>query len=280
MTARRRGDESSRDELSRLLIAVRGDRSQQQVADLAGLKQSRVSRAERGRFPLPVEEAVAYAQALGATPEQRRRIKELAEAKTAQNVRGRATLIRVAAALQERIDHLEQDHTSIRSWDPAIITGSLQTTAYTAALLAGDDDGSDPGPAWWIARRRRTDRVHETGRTWHFLVAEAALRWTLGTAAVMRDQLGHLLTVAELPTVTLGIVPLAPPKGFVSPRGFHLYGTAVASVATDAGSSFLDEADDVEHFERVFDRLTAVAVYDDDARVLVRRIRDSYLEQP
>ena len=47
---RRRGDESSRDELSRLLIALRGHRSQTEVAELAGLTQAKVLRRAR---PLP-----------------------------------------------------------------------------------------------------------------------------------------------------------------------------------------------------------------------------------
>jgi transcriptional regulator with XRE-family HTH domain len=80
---RRRGDESSRDELSRLLIALRGHRSQTEVAELAGLTQAKVSRAERGRFPMPVDDARSYAATLGASTEQLARVGELAEAKIA-----------------------------------------------------------------------------------------------------------------------------------------------------------------------------------------------------
>jgi len=42
---------SGRDELSRLLIAIRGNRSQADAAATSGLSQAKVTRAERGRFP-------------------------------------------------------------------------------------------------------------------------------------------------------------------------------------------------------------------------------------
>ena len=276
MPPRRRGDESSRDELSRLLIALRGHRSQTEVAELAGLTQAKVSRAERGRFPMSVDDARSYAVALGAGAEQLARVAELAEAKIAAHLRGRVSLVRVAAAIQERIDRLEQDSTGVRGWDPAAVVGSLQTTAYTRALFMGDGDGSDPGPAWWAARRRRTDRILEGGRTWHLLIAEAALRWVLGSPQVMADQLAHVLTLAELPHVTLGVLDLGTPKPFAAPRGFHLYGDDVATAATDVGTSFLDDPDDVAHFRTLFDQLADAAVYDERARALVGKIRRAY----
>lgn len=99
MARRRSGDESSRDELSRLLLELRGDRAQTEVGALVGLSQAKVSRAERGRFPMLPAEVEAYAAALGATPEHLAHAVELATAKVAQHVRGRVSLVDRLAAV-------------------------------------------------------------------------------------------------------------------------------------------------------------------------------------
>jgi hypothetical protein len=204
---------SSRDELSRLLAFVRGERTQMEAAALTGLSQAKISRAERGRFPLSAEEAALYAERLGATAEQRERLIELAAARSAEHVSGRVALVRVAAAVQERIERYQRDATVIRAWQPNLVPGVLQTPEYTEALLAGDGEG-DPGPAWWSARRARTAMLSEPGRSWHLLVSEAAVRWPLGSAETMRAQIEHLVAVSELPGVRLGVLDLATPKPF------------------------------------------------------------------
>lgn len=275
MARRRSGDESSRDELSRLLLALRGDRSQAEAGALVGLTQAKVSRAERGRFPMAPDQVEAYAAALGATDKQRADAVELATTKVAQHVRGRVSMVRVAAAIQERIDDLERAATLIRGWQPAAIHGSLQTRAYTTALLDGDG-GGDPGPAWWAARIRRTAKLAAPGRTWHLLMSEAALRWPLASRQVMVEQIDHLIVMSKLPTVELGIIDLITPKAFLAPPAFHLYGRDVVSVATEVGTSFIDDPGDVAHFEALLGRLDAAAVLGEDAHALLDRIARDY----
>jgi len=273
MARRRSGDESSRDELSRLLIELRGDRSQDAVAELGGITQQRVTRAERGTFPLSPDVARAYVLAIGATEAQADLVRDLAKAKVDARPRGRLALVRDAVAIQERIGRLEEDATLIRGWEPAAITGSLQTTAYTRALLAGEDDGQDPGPGWWAARRRNVDRVLEPSRTWRLLVSEAALRWTLGSRQVTADELDHLIELSRLPHVELGVVDLDSPKPFYAPRGFYLYDDHTASAATDVGLTFPDDPDDVAYYVGLFAKLEMAAAFGDDARALISRGR-------
>jgi transcriptional regulator with XRE-family HTH domain len=267
---------SSRDEMSQLLTSVRGDRTQTDAAALSGLSQAKISRAERGRFPLSPEEADRYAQRLGATAEQRQRLVELAAARSAEQISGRVALVRVAAAVQERIERYHRDATLIRSWQPDLVPGVLQTPEYTGVLLAGDGEG-DPGPAWWTARRARTAMLAEPGRSWHLLVSEAALRWPLGSAATMQAQIEHLVAVSRLPTVRLGVLDLATPKPFAPPAAFHMY-DRVVSVATEAGTSFLTDSHDVEHFEKLFGRLDDEALHGDRARALLAVIAGDYAD--
>jgi hypothetical protein len=265
---------SGRDELSRLLAFIRGDRTQMEAAALTGLSQAKISRAERGRFPLSPDEAGRYAERLGATPEQRERLVELAAARSAEHVSGRVALVRVAAAVQERIERYQREATLIRAWQPNLVPGVLQTPEYTAALLAGDGEG-DPGPAWWTARRARTALLTEPGRFWHLLVSEAALRWPLGSAETMRAQIEHLVMASTMPTVRLGLLDLATPKSFAPPAAFHMY-DRVVSVATEVGTSFVTDPMDVEHFDGLFARLQEAATYGEDARELLDRVAHQF----
>jgi len=52
---------------------------------------------------------------------------------------------------------------------------------------------------------------------------------------------------------------------------FHLYGDRAAVVATDVGTTFLDDRHDLEAFTTTFGRLSDAAVYDDEARNLIGR---------
>lgn len=263
-------DDEGRDELSRLLAAVRGTRSQAEAARLSGLSQSRISRAERGRFLLSRDDADRYARALDASADQRSRLAELVTARATRHVAGRVALVRVAAAIQERVGELESTSRTIRAWQPSLVPGIAQTRDYTAALLAGDG-GGDPGPAWWAARSARTARLGEGGRSWHLLLSEAALRWRLGSTEIVTTQVEHLVELSRLPSVRLGIVPLDVPHPIVAPAAFHLYDDVV-SVATDVGTSFVEDERDVAHFNRLFTALDGLARHDDDGRDLLARL--------
>jgi hypothetical protein len=203
---------------------------------------------------------------------------ELATARSAEHVGGRVALVRVAAAVQERLERYQRNSALIRAWQPNLVPGVLQTPEYTAALLAGDGEG-DPGPAWWTARRARTAMLTEPGRSWQVLVSEAAMHWTLGSAAMMRAQIEHLVEVSTLPTVRLGVLDLSTPKPFVPPAAFHMY-DRVVSVASEVGTSFLTDAQDVEHFDGLFARLDAAALHGDDARELLARVAQEHTSRP
>lgn len=261
--------------MSRLLIAIRGDRLQTEVARAAGITQAKVSRAERGSGPpFTPAEAQAYAEALGATAEQRDRLVELAQVKTAAHVTTRSVLVRSAAAIQGRIRDLEESSTTLRSWVPDSVPGVLQTRTYTQAMLDGDGEG-DPGPDWWAARTARVTLLDDPSRQWHEIVSEAALRWVLGSRAATAAQVEHILELSERPHIHVSVMDLATPKPFLAPQGFHLYDDAVAEVATDVGTAFVDNPDDVAHFRRQHALLHEHALHDDDARKLLERIARS-----
>lgn len=261
--------------MSRLLLAMRGDRLQTEAAGLAGMSQAKVSRAERGRFPLSPADADAYARALDADEAARVRLVELAERRAVEQVVTRQALVRSAPAIQSRIGQLEADATLVRAWQPDLPPGILQSPDWTAAMLAGDG-GGDPGPLWRAARAARLARLGDPERTWHQLFSEAALRWTLGSDQIMLGLIENLITVSHYPAVQLGIVELRTPKPMAPPRAFHLYDEHTATVATDVGNSFVTDPRDLAHFRDVHARLDEIALHGDEARRLLDQIGADY----
>lgn len=257
--------------MSRLLVKLRGDRRQADTAGLAGLKQTKISRAESGKFPLSPADAETYARACGASEEDVQRLVKLAGAFAESNITTRSALVRSARTIQERVGRLERESTLIRSWQPEIVPGVLQIPPYTAAVI-----GVDPGPEWLLIRQARLAMVTEPHRTWHQLISEAALRWALGSNEIMAQQIEHLVSLSRLPNIRLGIVPFGVVHPVPPPSAFHLYGSRVACAATETATAFLNDAHDVTHYEGLFGELDAIALFDDEARGLLQRIEQDY----
>lgn len=259
---------------SRLVRDVRGDRRQVEAAALSGLAQSKISRAEQGRHTFTPAEAEHFGATLGATPDQAAELVRLAQ-EAENHIQGQTRLVRRGGEIQRRIGTLERASTVMRSWQPTVVPGMLQSWSYTLAYIE-----IDPTDAWIRARKERLALLDEPGRQFRQILSEAALRWVIGSRKVMAEQMEHLATLTEHPNVELGVVPFGqiivpPPEG-----AFHLYSgnpdaddpvPPSAVVATDVGTTFLNDADDLNFFSTQFDRLAAVAEYGDGARRLIDR---------
>jgi hypothetical protein len=103
----------------------------------------------------------------------------------------------------------EKVATDLFVWDHSFIPGLLQTERYALELMR-----KYPGVSEEAVRERTTARLarqdiltrEEAPCVWA-LIDEAALRFRVGDAAVMGEQLAHLLAVSHLPNVTLQVVP-------------------------------------------------------------------------
>jgi transcriptional regulator with XRE-family HTH domain len=94
------------------------------------------------------------------------------------------------------------------AYDPTFVPGLLQTEAYTRALLNGRHSAARSDTIVALRAERQERLLREASQPkLRFLVDEAALRRWIGGPEVMREQLAHLKSVAELPHVDLGVVP-------------------------------------------------------------------------
>lgn len=115
---------------------------------------------------------------------------------------------------------LESEAGTIRQWESNSVPGLLQTEAYARQLTEGYNNISTMPPRE-IARRvevriKRQEILHWTKPPQLLLVIdEAVLMRRVGDAEVMREQLGRLLAIGDLPHVTLQILPLNAPHSVV-----------------------------------------------------------------
>jgi hypothetical protein len=156
-----------------------------------------------------------------------------------------------------------------------MVPGLVQTAAYARELFEGDRSTlTDPGDvdpaAMATARVRRQDVLYQPGRRIELVVGEAALRSTPGTIGTLLGQLDRLVSVIDLPTVELGIVPF--PLMPVMPLSSFYFHDDVVYIETLTAEQQLAEPDEVAVYVKAFGLLRAAAVTGQDAVALIQRV--------
>ncbi|MBB6472986.1 hypothetical protein BJ992_002417 [Sphaerisporangium rubeum] len=103
----------------------------------------------------------------------------------------------------------EQDATGLRSWEPVIVPGLLQTEAYAREMISKTPNiTAEQIEQRLVARMQRQSILRrDSPPTLNFVMDEAVLHRKAGEPEMMQEQLSHLLEVAQQPTVTLQVVP-------------------------------------------------------------------------
>ncbi|RZB15330.1 XRE family transcriptional regulator [Streptomyces sp. F001] len=115
--------------------------------------------------------------------------------------------------MQEYVN-LENAATAIKAWQPGFVPGLLQTPEYVGALrefpagTTGLARRKDPDGEFITARLARQQRLTETPPlSLRTVIYEAVLRNFPGGPKTARGQLDHLVTMAQLPNITLQVFP-------------------------------------------------------------------------
>ena len=258
-------------ELGPALTAARKNSGVTQMTVVAstGLSQARLSRIENDRA-LPTEDEVTQlARLYRLDPDDTGRLVGLARS-AAEGIQDSRLVVQRGntLALQQRWRALEADAKVVRSFQPALVVGGLQTAAYAAVAMREPVDS----PAV-VDRVKRQERIQQSGRRLVAVHTEGALRRTIGSSAVMAEQLEHLVQLSSAPSVELGVIPDPAPADFIVGSGFHIYDDTTVAVGIEVASAVLVERDDIAHFRGLFDRLSRLAVFGDAARSELERAR-------
>lgn len=176
----------------------------------------------------------------------------------------------------------ETEATHVRDVTTTYVPGLLQTADYARAMLvAGAVRGGKALEDEVAVRMIRQERLTDVRSPLQLeaIVDEAALRRPVGGADAHRAQLRRLLDAAQLPTVTLQVLPYAagvyPAMAPFTLLSFGDLGEPdIAYVEHALGALTLDKEPDVDRARVFFDRLRAEALGPADSAILVRRTLD------
>jgi transcriptional regulator with XRE-family HTH domain len=249
--------------------------SAQQLAERAGLSQSRVSRIELGQQAVPLDVAERWAKAAGASGAALAEVMDLAESAATQAVAMRKSAALVK--LQQDAREAEASAATILNFSPLGIPGLLQVPEYARRVFAAGYPRREAREiaAATAARMDRQLILYDEARHLDFVMTAAALYWHPGPASIMRAQLDRVSTVAALGNVTVAVIPLGAEVDVWCPHGFSIFddraGAAepFAHVETMTSTLTLTEPEDIASYKDAFARLRDAAVTGDAAQRLI-----------
>lgn len=182
---------------------------------------------------------------------------------------------------------LEADAAVIRTWEPLLIPGLLQTEGYAQAIISGGRPGLDEAEL----RRRVSARMQRkvtllgSASTLHVLMDEIVLRRPIGSASIMIEQLDDLIQVSGWPTVTVRVLPLtvgshAGLDGSFSVFSFDEGDPDVAYTGGAAGEAYLEDSSQVRDLTLGFERLSQMALSPEESVALIAAARSDHEQDP
>ncbi|MCX4787634.1 helix-turn-helix domain-containing protein [Streptomyces sp. NBC_01221] len=247
------------------------------LAERCEWSRSKSSRIMNARTPPSADDIRAWCKACGADEHTEDLIAMLRTAEGMWVGWRRMERAGLKQAQEARLPLYERTR-RFRSYSSWLVPGMIQTRPYTTAALQAIqrrrglvDDVADA-----VAARMERQRVlYEGDRRFAFLVEESVLRSGIGGAEVMTGQLGHLISIASLPNVSLGVVPMRPDRERWPAEGFWIYDAAQVNVELISGYLTLTQPSEVAMYAETFAELSALALYGAPARALITSAMDT-----
>jgi hypothetical protein len=174
---------------------------------------------------------------------------------------------------QESLAPLWERTRQFRIYSSFVVPGPVQTPAYISAVLStimvrrGLPDDVDAAVE---VREKRQHVVHDGDHRFAIVVEESVLRSSIGGAETMAGQLGHLLAVSSLPSVSLGVIPLNADRSTSWPiESFWMFDDEQVAVELVSGYLTVTQPTEIAMYAGVFAEQAAVAVYGAQARALI-----------
>ncbi|MFJ8738175.1 Scr1 family TA system antitoxin-like transcriptional regulator [Embleya sp. NPDC127516] len=183
-----------------------------------------------------------------------------------------------SAARVDRLVQVEQRAVVTRTYESSLIPGPLQVYEYAVAAIRAFVPAL---PEDQVIRRarRRTERLADLtarsdgSRALLYIIDEPVLHRSVGSEAILRDQLAHLLvTVSALPHVELRVMPLSAGghPGMAGPFVlFDLGDRRVVYTEALTGASWTSRPACLAAYAFAYDRLQAAALTADESMHLV-----------
>lgn len=257
------------------LRELRGERTGRDLAAQLGWPQSKISKLETGRQTATAADLAAWAEATGH-PEA---AEELEARHRALESRSRSWRRQLAAGhrpVQDGHAAEQERATLFRCWQPAMVVGILQTPDYARHVFSAYAElHRSPRDIDAAVRSRiaRQQVLYQGGKRFRVLLWEAALHAAVCPPGVLAAQLDRLTGVLGMDTVELGIVPLGTPMRLPPANSFWIYDQKLVITEDWHAELWLDDAESVQLYGRVWETLAEAAVYGPAAHRLIARAR-------
>jgi transcriptional regulator with XRE-family HTH domain len=260
-------------------VRQRAGKSMDDAAGHLRVERPTVSRYETGEA-LPVWSTVHMLLSFCDATEE-----EVAEAaRLHEDAKDEPRSVRLPAGAPKayrKLVNAERDAARERVLAPYVIPGLLQTRRYAQALeeAAHVFYKPDMRPDGVIAARMNRQKPLEGPDPieLHLLLDEAVIYREIGGPEVLREQLEHLLDLAERPNITLQVIPYMV-GGYGTMNGSFIIvdypeEDTVPGIYLEypAGGEWVDNADDVQRFTTTFDQTAARALSPADTTHLIQQ---------
>jgi transcriptional regulator with XRE-family HTH domain len=250
------------------------------LAELTGLHSTKISRVEHGGQGVSDSDIRAWCTACGAEDQI---ADVIAQARAVESMYrewkrlARSGLYR----LQDALGPLYERTRLFRIHEHWSVPGLLQTAAYSAesnrywARLLDLPNLDDAATA---ARMERQRVLRTQSHRFAFLLAEQVLRTRVGSAEIMIEQLDRLLAAMSMPNVSVGIIPASAGLGAHTQTAFWIFDEDLVKVETLTAALDITRPVEIAVYVTAFGQMQRTALFGADARTLILRARDRFLQ--
>ncbi|EGE44286.1 helix-turn-helix domain-containing protein [Streptomyces sp. SID4928] len=160
------------------------------------------------------------------------------------------------------------------------VPGLLQTRGYSTAIQQANEMRLTPQEIDRLVDiRMKRQEILTRERPPHLwaILDESVIRRVVGSSAIMREQLDHLLRANESPDVTLQVLPFSKGAHAAALGSFVILGGAepsldVVYVDLHVGSVFMEKDRELDRYRLAFDYLRAQALDMDASSAVIERV--------
>ncbi|GHH38179.1 helix-turn-helix domain-containing protein [Streptomyces candidus] len=237
-------------------LTVRG------LAAECGWAPSKVSKLENGKQTAKPVDLDAWARGVGR-PELAVELKGRLAGLESTYRSWRRQLAGGHRAVQDALGAQHERTRVFRGFSASVIPGVFQTSEYARSVLGryaqlhGAVRDIEAGVS---SRVRRQEGLYAQDKRYHVLIGEAALHARVCSPGILADQLDRLMSVNGLSTVRLGIIPLTADVRVASGDDFWIHDDRLVIAESWHAEMWLDSAEDIALYRKVWDALAAAAV--------------------
>ncbi|MFI0372931.1 helix-turn-helix domain-containing protein [Actinomadura sp. 1N219] len=246
--------------------------SARDVAAACGWHESKCSRMQGGRQAVADSDIKAWCVACGATEQIVAELVSMNRQLDSAYVEWRRMQQGGLKRLQDAVIPLWEQTSNFRIYEPGVVPGFFQTQGYAGALLTRIADFfsiPDDADNAALARVGRERLLHAGDRRFAVVIEESVLRTNIGDSEIMAGQLGHLLNVMALPSVSFGIVPFSVFRTIWPVEGFWILDGMQVVMETVSAKITVRQTGELDLYRRTFSELSSMAVRGEEARRLI-----------